>query len=172
MGRRRLAHSRAFGGLPARPQRPATHIGATGFFDSHDADKAGRSKLNFSSVRLPEVFADPLKLGCRRWLLPTCQKPFLGRCFQGNDGHFCCSYECADAGDKVDLSHVQPSGAARRLHWLYGLRLLRLTRRLRLMTSNTILTSVRRHMADDGRRRRASGPIPEPNPSLFAAWVF
>ena len=39
--------------------------------------------------------------------LPTCRKPFLGRCIRSNDGHFYCSNECADEGDKIDLSKVE-----------------------------------------------------------------
>lgn len=39
--------------------------------------------------------------------LPSCRKPFLGRCFHANDGHFYCSAECADQGVKVDLAKVE-----------------------------------------------------------------
>src|SRR5690349_15244413 len=39
--------------------------------------------------------------------LPSCRKPFLGTCVRGSDGHFYCSNECADEGDKVDLSRVE-----------------------------------------------------------------
>ena len=42
-----------------------------------------------------------------RCFLPSCQKTFLGTCVHSNDGHFYCSHECADEGNKVDLSHVQ-----------------------------------------------------------------
>lgn len=40
--------------------------------------------------------------------LPSCRKPFLGSCTRGNDGHFYCSHQCADAGEKIDLTHVEP----------------------------------------------------------------
>ncbi len=40
--------------------------------------------------------------------LPSCRKPFLGSCIRGNDGHFYCSHGCADDGDKIDLTHVEP----------------------------------------------------------------
>jgi hypothetical protein len=40
--------------------------------------------------------------------LPSCRKPFVGRCVHANDGHFYCSHECAAAGEKIDLSHVAP----------------------------------------------------------------
>jgi hypothetical protein len=40
--------------------------------------------------------------------LPSCRKPFLGKCVRANDGHFYCSNECADEGDKIDLTHVAP----------------------------------------------------------------
>ena len=40
--------------------------------------------------------------------LPACRKPFLGKCIRANDGHFYCSNECADEGDKIDLTHVEP----------------------------------------------------------------
>jgi hypothetical protein len=39
--------------------------------------------------------------------LPSCRQPFRGRCFRGNDGHFYCSAECADAGERIDLSRVE-----------------------------------------------------------------
>ena len=42
-----------------------------------------------------------------RCILPSCQKPFDGSCTHGNDGHFYCSQECADAGNKIDLSQVE-----------------------------------------------------------------
>lgn len=42
-----------------------------------------------------------------RRFLPSCQKPFDGRCNHGNDGHFYCSRECADVGSKIDLSQVE-----------------------------------------------------------------
>ena len=34
-------------------------------------------------------------------------KPFLGMCIRANDGHCYCSNECADEGDKIDLSKVE-----------------------------------------------------------------
>ena len=40
--------------------------------------------------------------------LPSCRKPFLGKCVRANDGRFYCSNECADEGDKIDLTHVAP----------------------------------------------------------------
>ena len=40
--------------------------------------------------------------------LPSCRKPFLGRCIRANDGHFYCCNECADEGDKIDLTHFAP----------------------------------------------------------------
>ena len=43
-----------------------------------------------------------------RCFLPSCQKPFLGACIHANDGRFYCSNECADRGDKIDLSRVEP----------------------------------------------------------------
>ena len=45
--------------------------------------------------------------------LPACRKPFLGKCIRANDGHFYCSNECADEGDKIDLTHVEPLGWSR-----------------------------------------------------------
>ncbi len=39
--------------------------------------------------------------------LPSCRKPFQGTCFHGNDGHFYCSHDCADQGEKIDLTHVE-----------------------------------------------------------------
>ena len=39
--------------------------------------------------------------------LPSCRKPFLGACTRGNDFHFYCSKECADEGEKAQLSHVE-----------------------------------------------------------------
>jgi hypothetical protein len=50
-----------------------------------------------------------------RCILPSCQKPFDGSCTRGNDGHFYCSQECADAGSKIDLSQVEllPKRASR-----------------------------------------------------------
>jgi hypothetical protein len=39
--------------------------------------------------------------------LPSCQKPFLGACTRGNDGHFYCSKECADNGEAAALSKVE-----------------------------------------------------------------
>jgi hypothetical protein len=39
--------------------------------------------------------------------LPSCQNTFRGTCIRGNDGHFYCSHECADAGAKTDLTHVE-----------------------------------------------------------------
>jgi hypothetical protein len=38
----------------------------------------------------------------------SCRRPFLGKCVRANDGHFYCSNECADEGDKIDLTHVAP----------------------------------------------------------------
>ncbi len=35
-----------------------------------------------------------------RCLLPVCQKPFLGTCVHANDGHFYCSRECAEDGER------------------------------------------------------------------------
>jgi hypothetical protein len=43
----------------------------------------------------------------QRCFLPSCQKPFEGRCFRGEDHHFYCSRECADEGRKVDLARVE-----------------------------------------------------------------
>jgi hypothetical protein len=40
--------------------------------------------------------------------LPSCRRPFLGKCVRANDGRFYCSNECADEGDKIDLTHVAP----------------------------------------------------------------
>jgi hypothetical protein len=42
-----------------------------------------------------------------RCFLPSCQKPFDGKCIHGNDGHSYCSHICAGSGDKIDLSHVE-----------------------------------------------------------------
>ena len=39
--------------------------------------------------------------------LNNCQKPFLGTCVHGNDGHFYCSHECAQEGEKADLGKVE-----------------------------------------------------------------
>ena len=39
--------------------------------------------------------------------LPSCRKPFLGKCVHANDGHFYCSGSCADEGAKLDFSHVE-----------------------------------------------------------------
>lgn len=41
-----------------------------------------------------------------RCFLPSCQKPFLGRCVHANDGHFYCSTACAAEGRNIDFSHV------------------------------------------------------------------
>ena len=40
--------------------------------------------------------------------LPSCRKPFDGSCVHGNDGHFYCSHACADIGEKIDLSRIEP----------------------------------------------------------------
>jgi len=42
-----------------------------------------------------------------RCFLPSCQKTFLGTCVHSSDGHFYCSQECAEEGNKVHLLHVQ-----------------------------------------------------------------
>ena len=42
-----------------------------------------------------------------RCFLPSCPKPFLGACTRGNDGHFYCSGECTDQGQKMNLSRVE-----------------------------------------------------------------
>ena len=39
--------------------------------------------------------------------LHTCRKPFLGTCVHANDGHFYCSHECAEEGEKVNLGKVE-----------------------------------------------------------------
>ena len=39
--------------------------------------------------------------------LPSCRKPFEATCVRGKDGHFYCSHECADQGEKSDLSRVE-----------------------------------------------------------------
>ena len=39
--------------------------------------------------------------------LHGCQKPFLGTCIHAEDGHFYCSHECAEEGQKADLSNVK-----------------------------------------------------------------
>jgi len=38
--------------------------------------------------------------------LPSCRRPFIGMCVHANDGHFYCSFTCADEGEKIDLSSV------------------------------------------------------------------
>ncbi len=43
-----------------------------------------------------------------RCFLPSCGKPFDGRCFHANDGHFYCSHPCAELGERIDRSHVEP----------------------------------------------------------------
>ncbi len=39
--------------------------------------------------------------------LPSCRKPFEGSCIRGNDGHFYCSFACAEVGGKLDLDRVE-----------------------------------------------------------------
>ena len=39
--------------------------------------------------------------------LPSCRKPFQGTCIHGNDGHFYCSHECAEEGQKTGLANVE-----------------------------------------------------------------
>ena len=39
--------------------------------------------------------------------LPSCRMPFKGTCTRGNDGHFYCSHECADQGERFDLARVE-----------------------------------------------------------------
>ena len=40
--------------------------------------------------------------------LPSFRKPFRGTCVHANDGHFYCSAACADEGETIDLTHVEP----------------------------------------------------------------
>jgi hypothetical protein len=39
--------------------------------------------------------------------LHTCSKPFFGTCIHANDGHFYCSHECAEEGEKANLAKVE-----------------------------------------------------------------
>ena len=39
--------------------------------------------------------------------LNSCRKSFLGTCVHGDDDHFYCSHECAEEGQKADLSNVE-----------------------------------------------------------------
>ena len=39
--------------------------------------------------------------------LQSCRKPFLGTCIHANDGHFYCSRECAEIGEKANLANVE-----------------------------------------------------------------
>ncbi len=39
--------------------------------------------------------------------LPSCRKPFIGMCVHANDGHFYCSHDCADEGEKLGLREVR-----------------------------------------------------------------
>ena len=39
--------------------------------------------------------------------LHSCRKPFLGTCVHADDDHFYCSHECAEKGQKADLTNVE-----------------------------------------------------------------
>jgi hypothetical protein len=39
--------------------------------------------------------------------LQACRKPFRGTCVHANDGHFYCSAECAEEGEKAGLAKVE-----------------------------------------------------------------
>jgi hypothetical protein len=43
----------------------------------------------------------------KQCFLPTCRKPFSEACVHGEDGHYYCSFVCADEARKVDLSGVE-----------------------------------------------------------------
>ena len=43
----------------------------------------------------------------RQCFLPSCRKPFDGRCVHGRDEHYYCSEECAVFGSMVDLRRVK-----------------------------------------------------------------
>jgi hypothetical protein len=42
-----------------------------------------------------------------RCFLPNCHLSFSGSCVHSRDGRFCCSQNCADESQRVDLSHIE-----------------------------------------------------------------
>jgi hypothetical protein len=41
-----------------------------------------------------------------RCFLPSCQKPFEGSCYRGEDDHYYCSEACAKIGEDVEFAKV------------------------------------------------------------------
>lgn len=42
-----------------------------------------------------------------RCALSSCAKPFLGRCVRANNGRFYCSHECAEEGERANVTQFK-----------------------------------------------------------------